>query len=205
MTIKRGAEWGSREPIARGAIECRDDASAARALASGNPVVLSGGDMLRTLGGAGVGGSSAAHSEGFVRVPLDLLRVEVGSAVVHGLAHVVVRRRWWRGGVLRGTVVCAMNSQFLGSRDIAPRGHPNDGRVEVLTVAASMTVRQRVSAWSRARNGTHVPHPSITSASVSRVEVAEPGCRVLVDGVDVGAADHLVITVVADAGLAWFH
>ena len=62
-----------------------------------------------------------------MRVTLD------DAAPTWGVAHVVVRRQWWRG-----EIVMAMNAQFYGRYDVAPRGHPNDGKVDVVRVDPSM-------------------------------------------------------------------
>ena len=43
------------------------------------------------------------------------------------VAHLVARRSWWRG-----RVVAAMNAQWLGAWDVAPRAHPDDGLLDLL-------------------------------------------------------------------------
>jgi diacylglycerol kinase family enzyme len=89
------------------------------------------------------------------------LPIDAGQATVDGheysfVAHLVARRSWWRG-----EVVAVMNAQFVGRWDVAPRSHPNDGRLDVMHVAPAMSVRSRWKAHSRLATGTHVPHPQM--------------------------------------------
>ena len=125
--------------------------------------------------------------------------VDLGALVLAGeehwfVSHAVARRSWWRG-----EVVAALNAQFIGSWDVAPRGHPNDGRLDLLRVQ-EMGVRDRWKAGRRLRSGTHVPHPQIEVRAVSEVEIqlAEP-LTVRADGVAVGRTDLLVLRVEPDA------
>ena len=52
-----------------------------------------------------------------------------------GVAHVVARRQW-----LLDELAFVMNAEFYGPYDVAPRSHPNDGKVDVLRVEASMAL-----------------------------------------------------------------
>ncbi len=95
-----------------------------------------------------------------------------------------------------------MNAEFIGGYDVAPRGHPNDGRVETFVVAESMTVRQRWELRRRLRNATHLPHPHITTRSVrSATYDFDVRLRVFADGVDVGSARSITVTVRPDAAV----
>ena len=200
MTIKRGEEWGVTGEIPDGVRGVRTDHEAAELLGRGRPVRLCGGDMLRTLGGASSSGPGASA----VRVPIDLLRVEYDGHEMYALSHVVLREPKRRGGAFGGELVVVMNAQFMGRLDLAPRGHPNDGRVEVLTIAESMGVRQRLAAHRRARTGTHVPHPDISTRSVSGFEEAARGRVLIVDGRRLGRVSSLAVTVEPDRGDVWF-
>ena len=122
------------------------------------------------------------------------------AALINGAAsHVVGRRLSSR---FRGEVLFVMNAQFLGPYDIAPRGHPNDGRVEVLKVASSMSWRVRRRALQRALTGTHVPHPLISTSvvSTSPLEVVfERPLDVWLDGTKWLRTRSVTFTVEADA------
>lgn len=207
MTIRRGDDWGERAPLPSDIVVVSRDQDATNHLRDGRPVLLSGGDMFRTLGGTGTGPAEAGEG---VRVTLDLMRVVVRGVTFTALSHVVIRRPWWRGGPFRRRVTAVMNAQYMGDRDIAPRGHPNDGRMEIVEVDSSTRARQRLAAWRRARTGTHLPHPSITvrSATSFQATVDDHRSVVIVDGVRVGTCgrspDGAAVELVADAAVAWY-
>jgi diacylglycerol kinase family enzyme len=125
--------------------------------------------------------------------------VDLGMVAVAGeercfISHVVARRSWWRG-----EVVAAMNAQFLGSWDVAPRGHPNDGRLDVLRVA-DLSVADRWKAWRRLPTGTHVPHPGLEVRSMADLDLAlTRALTVHVDGIARGTTDRLVVRLEPDA------
>jgi diacylglycerol kinase family enzyme len=97
-----------------------------------------------------------------------------------------------------------MNSEFMGEWDVAPRGHPNDGRFESFAVDPAMSVRLRLTARRRLRTGTHVPHPLITvrSARSATWSFSEP-LEVLVDGRRAGRARTIAVAVEPDAGVVY--
>jgi diacylglycerol kinase family enzyme len=83
---------------------------------------------------------------------------------------------------------------------VAPRGHPNDGRLDVLEVGPDFGLGDRWKARSRLRTGTHVPHPGITERHVSALQVElAPGTRVWLDGEPIGPARSLSIRLEPDA------
>jgi hypothetical protein len=155
---------------------------------------VSGGDLARTCGGA-----TGAHPTS-AKVTVDAMRVTIDDGEpTWGVAHVVVRRRW-----LRDNVVMVMNAQFYGPYDIAPRGHPNDGRLDVMRVDRAMGWRERVQARQRARTGTHLPHRHLSTKSVAEVDLElDKSMVVWIDGVRCGAARRVRITVEPDAFTAY--
>ena len=207
MTIRRGQEWGSRSELPRNIAVVGSDAEAAREIWSGSPVALAGGDLARTVGVVGSPPETGSDALPFrTEAPIDLMRVTVNGRTIPAIAHVIIRRPWYRGGWLRDRITVVMNSQFLGTLDLAPRGHPNDGRVEVTEVRSSMGVRQRLVARRRARTGSHLPHPDITTKSIDHIRLIASGFLVFVDGVCVGrSGEHaVVIDVEPDYGIVWF-
>ncbi|GIT46786.1 MAG: hypothetical protein Ct9H300mP12_13710 [Acidimicrobiales bacterium] len=119
-------------------------------LNSASVVVLTGGDLCRTLGGRGracPGGEAT------------LVDIDVGEALVDGrlhrfVSHFVVRPsrhpgRWW----------VAANAAHRGRWNLAPRAHPGDGLLDVLD--ASLSWAEVPAAWRRLGLGVHVPHPGI--------------------------------------------
>jgi len=193
VTIRRGEPWGEAVDRPDDVPSLEDDAAASDAVARGaRSFAVRGGDLARTMG------RTAAVDDTAVRAPVDLLRVRADGDATVAVAHVVARRRWV--GWWRGPVVLAMNAQFLGDYDVAPRSHPNDGRVDVLTVAPSMSLRHRVHARRRARTGTHLPHPDLTMTQGPLHRATfDRAVDVWVDGRRWRSCTELVVEVESDA------
>ncbi|MBI4884223.1 MAG: hypothetical protein HY826_09235 [Actinobacteria bacterium] len=205
MTIRKGVPWGQTVPSPTDLLVVPTDRDArefvvgqrlrqAEHRGALRPLGLGGGDLARTMGGG--------HDRfpGMVtEAPIDLLRVQSGERVTWAVAHVIARRRWWSGEVL-----FAMNAQFLSQHgrcyDVAPRSHPNDGKVDIVHVSADMRRRARHAAARRARTGTHLPHPQLMASQVSELAVTFERPLVLwVDGRRWGTARDLSIAVEPDA------
>jgi diacylglycerol kinase family enzyme len=154
-------------------------------------VLLAGGDLWRTCGGA-----NRAPAAGNVAI----LPVDVGVATIDGrervfVAHLVARgRSAWFGPVL---AVC--NAEYVGSWDVAPRSHPGDGRLDVVEVDG-MPLADRWRARRRLPTGTHVPHPAIRQRRVveATFRFARPR-RLWLDGAPAGRASELIVRVEAAA------
>lgn len=201
--IDKGRPWG-REMARPSEIVCvRSDAELADLIADrlGSPappspaapaITLGAGDLARTLGTAGAIGDTVRS------VDLDAVRYRTDSHHGWAVAHLVARSR--RAGWLAGPILAVMNAEYRGRWDVVGRGHPNDGRVEIVEVDASMTVRQRLQARRRLATGTHLPHPSISvrSTSAARWDFASPR-GLWVDDRYRGMIRWLEIEVVADA------
>jgi hypothetical protein len=158
VTIGPGDEWG--RPIASPAHVhvATSDADVVRMLHDdpAGSVMVAGGDLARTLGTP-----PPEPRATVLELPIDLLEVTTDRGAEVACAHVVIRSSWSRGGWWHGPVIAVMNAQFLGDWDVAPRGHPNDGRVEVVE-ATALTWRDRLAVRRRLPHGTHMPHPGIT-------------------------------------------
>lgn len=197
MTIEKGAAWGETVGRPDDLEIAVDDADLARRLhAGGRSVGVASGDVFTTLGARPVGDRTEVQ-----RLPIDLLEVSLdGSEPVPAVAHVLFRRPWYRGGWFAGDVIAVMNAEFVRGLDLAPRGHPNDGRAEVVTVSGRSSLRERLAIRRRARTGTHLPHPAIATQSVrSRSWVFDRPHVVIVDGRRRGSATDVGIVVHADA------
>jgi hypothetical protein len=206
VTIGKGTPWGRSVEPPEDLVVVDTDAELAARLDAGRrdpsapPVAARSGDMARTLGVAALAGRATLNE-----LPIDLFELRVGDRdgelrTLVGCAHVLMRPPAWRGGWWRGPAVVVMNAEFIGDWDVAPRGHPNDGRVEVFEVDPDLAVRQRLAARRRVRTGTHVPHPLITTRSVRRASwTFEAPMAVVVDGVGAGTAHRVELEVVDDA------
>ena len=123
------------------------------------------------------------------------MRATAGGEARWFVAHLVARRSWWRG-----ELVAAMNAQHLGRWDVAPRAHPNDGRVDVVHVSAAMSVRDRWRARSRAVQAAHVPHPDIEiRSSASTTLTFDRPLRLTLDGRPWTTSASVELTVEPDA------
>ncbi len=199
MTIRKGEPWGTVGPLPAGAVRVHSDAelhllvNAARSASAALPVVvLLGGSLMRAVGGGG----DARRLDGEVALlPVDLVRIDLDDSTSWAVAHVVARRSWWRGPIM-----AAMNAEFIGDWDVTPRGHPNDGRLDLLEVSPTMSMRDRWRAKRRLPAGAHVPHPAISvrqTASVLRT--FERPVDVWADGVALGASRTVRLEVEPDA------
>lgn len=202
MTIAKGEPWGTTSAFPADGIEVRSDeelqALVERCRRAGEtipPVGLLGGDLCATVGGRG--DPARLRSVDATELPMDLGSVLVDGRIHWFAAHLVVRRSWWRGRVL-----AAMNAQWIGRWDVAPRSHPNDGLLDVFD--GDLALDDRAKARRRLPTGTHVPHPGITQRRVAAVQVdLDRPTPVHLDGVRIGPGRSLSIRVEPDAYTCW--
>lgn len=185
VTIRPGEPWGREVARPDDLVEVTSDAALARR--AGLPTAVRGGDLFRSLGSPRPRGRMQL-------VDVDGLRVVVDGVEHTAVAHVVMRRSWWRG-----RVVAVMNVDHLGAWNVAPRAHPNDGRFDVVEVDAGMSLRDRWAARRRLPGGDHVPHPDIVTARrASHSWRFDRPMRVEVDGVAVGPGRAVDVEIVPD-------
>ena len=204
MTIRRGSDWGRLGTPPDDLLSARSDREIGEHLGNGlNTIRLCGGDMFATLGG------STSGSTPSLELPIDVMQISFKHSRDSELkkrvasSHCVLRAINARGGWFRGSSVAVMNAQYLGKWDVAPRGHPNDGRVEVLEVDARMSVRQRMIARSRMQTGTHLPHPDISVKSVSEFTWSGSALTMWIDGAKIGVVQFVEIQVMKDFATLW--
>ena len=209
MVIQRGQSWGSEGIAVHDLVWASSDAELAKHISTGRKdVAVSGGDMWRTIGSRS---RRVLPGETAMCLPIDVMHVEyqtvTGDLLTKmAVANVVVRPANVRGGWLRGEISVVANAQFLRKWDVAPRGHPNDGRVELTQVSRAMGLRQRWSARSRLRTGTHLPHPLINAKSVpSFVTNFDEGSQQVlwIDQQRIGQVKSVTIEVISDAAFLW--
>jgi hypothetical protein len=198
MAIQKGEPWGAPGALPRhGVIVSSDDeamdvvTAARRADEPVPPLGLVGGDLCRTLGGRG--DRERLRSADAMTFPVDL-----GEALLDGtlhlfVAHLVARRPFWLG-----RSVVAMNAAWLGRLNLGPKAHPGDGLLDITD--GQVPPGQLVTARSRARTGTHVPHPGLKVQRVPAMQTsfAKPTV-VRLDGRRIGAFRDVSIRVEPDA------
>jgi len=202
VTIRRGEDWGISAPLPSDGVVCASDAEARAVVVecrrSNRPlptIGLTGGDLWAALGSP-QGGEGRLRSESAQTFDVDLGEVLVDGRIDWFVAHLVVRRSWWRGPLVAG-----MNGEWLGSWRVAPRAHPNDGRLDVLDVSdGDLPLRQRWLARRRLVTGDHLPHPQIRDRRMQAVQFEfERPLDLHLDGVNVGRCSRLSIRLAPDA------
>jgi hypothetical protein len=197
MTVERGGAWGRVAPLPADGVIVRSDRDAAAVVADARargielPTIgLLGGDLCKTLGGTG--DESRLRGSDAITLPIDVAEADVDGRAHVFLAHVVARRSWWTGRVW-----AAMNAEWLGDWDVAPRAHPGDGLLDTLDV--SMSLRDRRKARRRLATGTHVPHPAIAQQRRGHAEVTfDSAMGIWIDGLRVGDATSLAVRVTGE-------
>jgi hypothetical protein len=198
VTIRKGQDWGRPGALPADAVLVRTDAEARRVVTTARragrpppPLGLLGGDLARALGATGDEErlrSGSAHE----------LSVDLGSVLLDGtiewfVAHLVARRPTWTG-----RFVVAMNTEYLGAWKVAPRAHPNDGRLDLLD--GSLSLDDRLKARRRLPRGEHVPHPGVVTRQTDAVQIElDRPTTVRLDGERCGRVRRLSIRVEPDA------
>lgn len=204
MVIRKGSEWGTSGHPSDEVPVALDDVHANHLIEKGvREFVISSGDMARTIGATTPGPES-----NYRRLPIDLMEVSYvdtkgRSGLIHAFSNVRLESTWPTGGFLRGDALILCNAQFLRTLDIAPRGHPNDGKIEYLHFERSLTIRQRLQIVLRSRTGSHLPHPSVHFRQiVSCTEFPSKG-RLIVDGRYVCTGRITSVRCIPDALVVW--
>lgn len=191
MPIEKGQEWGTAGRLGAGAPSANSDAELARLIAQGATEVRpTGGDLARTLGVS----EASLRREAAMLLPVDAFVVTLDGEPHRCIANAVL------GNPRRPQVVVA-NAAFLGPWNVAPRSHPGDGKVDVVTFKLSAV------DWRKARKrlptGSHVPHPDIKTRSLAEwSETFDRLVRVRLDGVGGFRARTIEVTVEPDAVIA---
>lgn len=202
MTISKNTAWGTEVARPDDLRVADDDAHLARLLTDGTgcATAVASGDVFRTVGARPLGDRTQVFE-----FPIDLVTYRIDDEPAGTfVAHLVARRPRRRGGGWRGPVLAVMNAEWIGSFDVAPRGHPNDGRVETFMASPLLTLRQRLAVRSRLRNASHLPHPLIASRPVKaqQWDFDQP-MTIIADGKPAGRARRLVIEVEPDAAILY--
>jgi len=199
VTIRPGESWGRVSSVPAGLVRVDDDAAIRRLVEQrsghGPEAVVAprSGDCWRAAGGRQERDRIDAGDEVAI-LPWDVFEVWADGRRSWAVAHVIARGRAWSG-----ELVAVMNVDHRGTWDVAPRAHPNDGRLDVVHVDAQLPWRARFQARRRLPLGTHVPHPAIRVRQAESIELtfARPR-RLEVDGVVEGWVRNLRVVVHPD-------
>jgi len=195
--ISKGSSYGEPGPLPTDGVIVRSDAEAravvepaVRAQHKVPPLGLLGGDLCRTLGGP----RDEAHlrSPDAMCFPIDLGEVLIDGRLHFFVAHLAAHSRLW------GEAFVAMNAQWLGRWELAPRSHPGDGLLD--TYQARLSVGERLKVRGRLHGGGYLPHPGIRErrAPAVQVELTRP-LPVWLDGKPEGRVRNVSVRVRPDA------
>lgn len=67
------------------------------------------------------------------------------------------------------TTVVVASGEFLAGNDVFPTGHPGDGRAEVMVLG--LAPGDRAAFRQRLTNANHIPHPDVTVASGTSIDI----------------------------------
>lgn len=201
MPVEKGQPWGRQQqlsdeaPIAYSDLEVRSLIEQPWRDGMHLPTLgLAGGDLCRTVGGRG--DVPRMRSEHAQALPCDAIKVSLDGQTNLCVAHVVIRRSW-----LFGSVTVVMNAAWMGEWNVAPRSHPGDARLDVLSTD-TMGLGERLKARQRASHGGHVPHPAIEQRRVTKerplVVELDRSTPVYLDGQRAGSATLVEIGVLPD-------
>ena len=203
MTIRKGQDWGERVDTPTDLLVFSDDPSANAYLkevyANGREpqsLAILKSNLARAFGlnGATIGSTT------MLRTRLDLVEVSYVSissqtAKMIFVGNAIIRNSW-----LRGPITGVFNSSFIGNWDCAPRAHPNDSKLDVVSIDQSMNVRQRLTAKRLVKLGSHLPHPKISykQSENFKFDLQEPA-HLFVDSIDLGMVRQCDFRVISDA------
>jgi hypothetical protein len=191
--IRRGQPWGEPSYMSDDVIIVENDLVLARTNPT-NRVFLTGGDIARSLGEPQVPAVGSACTEVTIDAMVcDIKRNDDQSTLLVAASSVIVGNYW------KGRHLIVSNAGWIGDSNVAPRAHPNDGKVEMLTMHSDMTLRQRFLARRKMNTGVHLPHPDLSSAQISIAVIESKGREILViDGDKVANWTSISLTVQPD-------
>jgi hypothetical protein len=128
------------------------------------------------------------------QLPFDVIEVDIDGVSLRAAAHIRM------GHLLWGECHLLSNVAFYKGKRVFAKSHPNDGKIEVLTMAREMGIRQRFMALMKVRQGSHLPHPHLVNRQVTQeLFQFRKSLPIFIDGKKIGNASELRILVIADA------
>jgi|LauGreSuBDMM15SN_2_FD.fasta_scaffold09787_2 hypothetical protein len=204
MTIRKGEQWGESCSAPSGLIEFSDERALGTHIRDGGVLaaaVLKSGTLTQALGV-----NSALGERSQIKVVIDLIKIrfiDVAGLERTDLAvgSVLIRKKSWLG-----EICIASNSGYLGSRELMPKAHPNDGVFDLLIVHRAMGLKDRLQALRRVKTSNHIPHPDLSLKQVSvfawpsdQDGPTSARCRLNVDGENLGLVSSVKLEILPDA------
>lgn len=164
MPISPGSPWGATAPLPEHRLEMSSDRElgvflrdhSAKQIHEQN-IFMKSGDIPRVLSV-----HQRPQNSKCLRVVIDALAVTFTdvAGVTHTdvcVASMSIARRF-----LRGAISVVTNSGYWKQREVAPRAHLNDGKLDIFEVSGAMRWSQRRLMWRKALVGSHLPHPLLS-------------------------------------------
>ena len=181
-------DWAKQVSIGRSLPVATSDSEIAEFAAAGEPVIkLESGNIFRTLGGRGNASIHSSAENTMCEIDLGIVCFQ-GKEILFA-SHCSIRRSYFS---TKGVLV--MNSQFYKSRNLSVRGHPSDGKLEMIT--SRLGIRQYFLAAKKSESGSHLPHPDIDTRSAASHTISnERELRIYCDGRLAGCSKDVTIGV----------
>lgn len=198
MTIRKGEQWGRRIAKPSRIRHVSSDAELAQC-SSEDFISLGDGDIYATIGSP----TMLPDLDECTLLPIDALHVKILSldaSEKYCTAASCVEIGSFISLLKSGRYICVTNGGIVSGRNFAPRAHPNDGRLDIMLVAESMSFRDRLTARKKAITGTHIPHPSISLRQDETFSAKRLGERdkLQIDGVTVANWIEVSVSIVPD-------
>ena len=198
MTIRKGEQWGSRIAMPSPIRQVHSDSELAHC-SSSDFISLTGGDIHFTLGSPVLRETETECT----LLPVDALQCRItltNGSVKELLAASCVEVGRFFSLLHRGRFICITNGGIVDGRNLALRAHPNDGRFDVMTIDASMSLRDRITARKKAVTGSHLPHPriSVRQNDVFTVQGMGRRERLCIDGVTIPHWSEISVRILPD-------
>ena len=198
MTIRKGEQWGRRIAMPTPIHQVHSDSELAHC-SSSDFISLSGGDIHFTLGSPVLLETETECT----LLPVDALQCRItltdGSKRDVSAASCIEVGRFV-SLLQRGRFICITNGGIVDGRNLAPRAHPNDGRFDVMTLDAAMSLRDRLTARKKAITGSHLPHPCISVRQNDVFSVQRTGRRerLCIDGINIPNWSEISVSILPD-------
>jgi len=198
MTIRKGEQWGIRISKPTRIRHASSDAEIAKC-SSEDFISVNGGDIFATLGSP----AFISDSDECTLLPMDALQVKIllsDASEKSFSAASCIEVGSLISPLKSGRYICITNGGIVSGRNFAPRAHPNDGRLDIMLVAETMSFRDRLTARKKALTGTHVPHPSISLRQDETFSTKRLGERdkLRIDGVAVTNWIEVSVSIIPD-------
>ena len=154
-------------------------------------ISLRGGDLYKSLGGNSK--ETSLDNEKSIALKIDLGKIDLNGSQYFFASYCRIANSFqpWHSTFI-------VNSPVIHNRRISPKGHPGDGKFEIIEF--SMSLRQSLSAYHRSKSGDHLPHPDIKTYRKTEYKAKiEKNQRVTVDGGIVKSSGDFSMSVIPHA------